>query len=58
MEEKIYELKKNEEVFNMTEIEITSERLLSESFIMMLRRLSIGEMLYYNDLKIEFKRIK
>lgn len=34
------------------------EMLLSSNFMVMLDRLKVGEYLYYNDRKIEFRRVE
>ncbi len=35
-----------------------SELLLSSNFMQMLRRMQVGEVLFYNEKNIEFQRIK
>ena len=60
MEEKKYMAKKVSPSGQEYSEELTHsqvcEMLLSAGFMSMLNRMSIGEVLYYNDIKIEFKR--
>jgi hypothetical protein len=58
MEEKIFEASKSEK----NKMEVTyaqvSNLMLSEGFMMMLKRLKLGEELYHNDTMVNYKRIK
>ena len=61
MEEKRYQVKRiissDEIVEELTHSQVMT-MLLSGGFMIMLNRMQIGEELYYNDRKLNFKRIK
>lgn len=62
MGEKLYEATKVNNVGDKRTEELTekqvSEMMLSAGFSQMLKRIKVGETLYYNEIKVEFKRIK
>lgn len=61
MEEKMYMAKKigpNGEHKEEVTYSRVSEMMLSGGFMIMLNRMQIGEVLFYNEKNIEFQRIK
>jgi len=62
MEEKKFKAKKvhasGKEIIEELTMEQVSSMMLSAGFMTMLKRMSVGEVMFYNEINIEFQRIK